>query len=301
MRWLIAGMALALIWSAAGLETFAKGKSHGGGSVSVSGGVSVASGRATYGYSRGHGGYWGGGGGYWGGYWGWPYYGWGWGWPYHRWGWYYSQGPAPVMYAAGINRSAPAALVTDIRPKKAEVRIDGELVGQARDYNGKWDQLWISPGEHEIEFSREGYQTLRLHVKTGPGGYHSIEQNLQKGTGLDPRSTERPARPEATQAAAPSETPRVDWGANQPRESLRSGFLRIDAQPTDAAIYLDGEFLASAAELGRLHGSLPIALGLHTVEVVRPGYSSRTMRVEVNGEEPVKVLIRLDREAPGSP
>ncbi len=68
--------------------------------------------------------------------------------------------------------------------------------------------------------------------------------------------------------------------------------------PPDAAVYLDGEFLARASELSRLHGSLPVARGPHTIEVVRPGFESRAVDVDVEGEMPVRVEIDLQRDAP---
>ena len=64
---------------------------------------------------------------------------------------------------------------------------------------------------------------------------------------------------------------------------------------SDSAVYLDGEFLARASELSRLHGAIPVARGPHRIEVVRPGFESRTVDVDVEGEMPVRVEIDLRR------
>ena len=147
------------------------GSSARGGSSSKA--PSVASGRASYGYGHGHGHGHGGGGyhygyGYYGqgGYYGlYPYYRY-WGWPYYYGGGGY--GPSYGSYAihsGGRYRSAPGAVVTDIRPKRAGIWVDGEYVGQARDFSGRWDVLWLARGNHEFELRKDGYQTLRLFLK----------------------------------------------------------------------------------------------------------------------------------------
>ena len=216
-----------------------------------------------------------------------PYYGWA-AWP---WGWWYTGWPY-YMVRGGVAPAESGVVETDVQPKKAEVRVDGVFVGQARDFNGRWDYLWLEPGEHVLEFSKDGFMTLRRHLDVRQGMHVRVTEQLEKGEGIDPRSSESP-HPPATVAArtgaplpAPRE-PRADSG------TLRRGLLRLDVEPLDAAVYLDGEFLARASELRRLHGALPVADGVHTVEVVRPGYESRTIEVEVAAGEPARVEIVL--------
>ena len=116
-----------------------------------------------------------------------------------------------------------------------------------------------------------------------------------EGEGLDPRSTGPPPEEPAVEER-PAGEPAVELSGESPAARdglLRSGFLRIGAHPADAAVYLDGEFLARADELARLHGALSVAIGTHVIEVVRPGYESQTATVEVSGKEPVRVVVRL--------
>lgn len=247
-------------------------------SLVAAGSVRV-SGRATYGYGGSvhvHGGYWGG--GYWGGCWG-PYWGgyWGFGpyWP--AWGPVY---PPGWVVRVGDPRSGPAILETRVKPKRAEVWVDGKLAGEARDFSGTWDRMWIEPGEHSLELREDGYRTLRVVLDLAPGGYARIEQRLQKGEGLDPRSDEAPPAPAPTDSA------------------LRRALVRFDVEPADAAVYLDGEFLANGDELSRLHGAIPVAEGRHSVEVVRPGYEAERQEIEASAAEPVRVRIVL-RKADG--
>jgi hypothetical protein len=176
-----------------------------------------------------------------------------------------------------------------VTPKKAEIHMDGSFVGQARDYDGRLNVLWVEPGKHTFEFSRDGYMTLRRHVDVRAGMRLQFAEALQKGEGIDPRSTEAPPPTVASERPATAPPPRVDRG------SLERGLLHLGVEPADAAVYLDGEFLARADELASLHGALPVARGRHTVEVVRPGYTSRTMEIDVSGEQAVRVEIALER------
>lgn len=265
------------------------------------------SGRATYGY------------GYHGvytryrpyhyGFWSPWYFGyWGWGYPYYHWGYPYYWGyPGPgyrTVRVAGDVESQPAMLETDVRPRRSEVLVDGQFVGQARDFNGTWDRLFLEPGLRKIEFVKEGYKTLRLYMNLEPGHFYHLRERLEKGEGLDGRSMEAP--PAEIDSGETEELPpaRAPAGAEETgapaaeapaAAALAHGLLRIAATPRDAAVYLDGEFLARADELSRLHGALPVAPGRHVIEVVRPGYAAVTREIVVGRDEPARVEIDLER------
>ncbi len=246
-----------------------------------------ASGQATYGYTRGrsghHGYHHGHGYGYYGhyGHYGYPWY------PY--WGGYYPAWGAYPGMTLRVPETAPAAIETDVRPKKAEVLIDGEFAGQARDFNGTWDLLWLDPGEHVVEFRAPGYKTLRQHVPIAAGGYVRLHWRLEKGEGLDARSTTAP--PASAAPAAVAAAPEVETRLG----TVRSGLLKLAVSPPDAAVYLDGEFLARADELARLHGALPVAQGEHTLEIVRPGYVGDSRRIVVEVGQPLRIEVALQR------
>jgi hypothetical protein len=178
----------------------------------------------------------------------------------------------------------PAVLETAVSPKSATVRLDGEEIGKARDWNGAWDALTLPPGVHVLEFSKEGYRTFRAVVDLAPGMRFRVERDLVKGEGLDPASD---PLPEPRAAAAPT--------AESPPAPPARGFLHLRIRPLDAAVYLDGEFLGSGAELERLHGAIPVGAGTHRVEAVRPGHRSRVVEVEVApGGEAARVEVTLE-------
>ena len=73
------------------------------------------------------------------------------------------------------------------------------------------------------------------------------------------------------------------------------GRLVLSIEPGDASVYLDGRFLGTAEELSRLHAGLVVNPGLHTLEVVRPGF--RAQRTEVVIDEDVETAISVELES----
>lgn len=297
----VVSMALVLLLTAGPAMAQAARTRPGGGSSAAP--RTQAGGRATYGYhGRSHSGhhrhgygyhpyryhY-----GYYGDYgypylFGWPYWGLGFGWG----GWY----PRPV-YRASAPGEAPGALITRVQPKKARVAVDGQFVGKAKNFNGTWDRLWLEPGLYSLELSRKGYQTLRVNVDVHPGMTVKLEEQLREGAGLDPRSQEPPSveARSARQRSRRRET-RIEVPDASAPATLASGLLRLDVVPADAAIYLDGEFLAQAGELRRLHGAIPVATGRHRVEVVRPGYATVSRTVDVGEGTAATLSVVLEAE-----
>lgn len=220
--------------------------------------------------------------------WGYPGYGgpwgygswWGWG-PYGVWPYYGSVGIGTAWAGepwADEDASIPGTVETDVLPRNATVRVDGEELGFAKDFNGTWDALRLAPGVRVLEFSKDGYRTFRAVVDVRAGRTYRIERRLEKGEGLDPGSD-----PLQEAGSAPVGPP-------------ARGFLRFRVEPGDAAVYLDGVFLGSASELGRLRGALPVAAGSHRIEIVRPGFETWTAGVEVSpGGDAARVEVRLTR------
>ena len=249
-----------------------------------------------YGYGAGYVGYpcwgWGAGYGWWGdgwyagvygGFWGWPGYAYG---PYVPWygPWY---GPYDDTYSAAEEappRSGPAIVETGVTPAKAAVLLDGEAVGFASDYNGRWDKLRVVPGSHTIAFELKGYRTLVITFEARPGATYVLKDALVPGEGEDRRSLPAPVIAAPVEPQPPASGP------------IAIGRLRVHAEPPDAAVYLDGEYLGLGAELGRIHGALAIPTGAHRIEAVKPGFVSASRTIEVGGTDVVSVELILQPE-----
>lgn len=267
------------------------GRGHGGGHHH--------GGHRRYGY---RGGYYG-----WGGYYG----GWGGWWPW----WSPGYGTTVIVerdrYGYGYGGDGSGALDTDISPENAQIFVDGEYVGEADDYDGFPTFLWLPRGTYDVAFYLPGYQTIVRQYTVRPGVVIDVEDRMTPGESIPPEELMRPKsterrdariqrnieqnaevdrrEAEAAERAADRDADRGD------AEDQEVGRLVLSLYPPDAAIYLDGHFLGTADEIGRLSAGLVVEPGEHELEVVRPGYGTVRRTVEVPAGEKTEVKFDLNR------
>jgi len=243
------------------------GHHHGGPGVSI-----------QWGYPWGHA---------WGGYGGYGYYGYGWGYP----GW----GSYPVVYpTAGLNYGA---LDLDVSPERAEIWVDGRMVGVADDFDGFPEYLWLEKGTYDVAIYLDGFKTLARQYSIYPGLVIDVEDRLEPGEAIHPSqlaTTSHERRDERLQRERERQEELAASGQGEPREPAPAeeageldargepGRLRLSVTPEDASVYLDGRFLGTGRELARLRAGLIVDPGEHTLQVVRPGREeqSRTFRID---------------------
>ncbi|MDX1503795.1 MAG: PEGA domain-containing protein [Thermoanaerobaculia bacterium] len=227
-----------------------------------------------------------------------PYRWWfGWSGYYHP-GWAYA--PHYWHYWPVVPSRARAALADlggldlNVRPKKAEVYVDGVLVGTAGRYDGFPGHLWLPSGAHELVFYRPGFRTVSRQVTVPPGALLDVNLRMEPGEARPPEEVASPRV--ATAAPRPAPPP----AAGEARTlDLRGdpGRFQIRVEPADASVYLDGRFLGTGGELARLHAGLMVDPGTHELQVVRPGYRPRAERVSVEAGEELELSIVLEAEA----
>lgn len=241
--------------------------------------------------------------------WGWGWGGWGvWGPGWSTWWDPYPWGPTPGWGPRAIVRGSGAgvgALDLDLSPERAEVWIDGEKIGVADDYDGFPDYLYLERGTYDVVFYLPGYKTQARQITVRPGVLIDIDDRLERGeavlpTDLGPKThvqrdlrleRDRQAQEEARQRESAPQQDSLDARAEP-------GRLALDIEPGDASVYLDGRFLGTGSDLGRLRAGLLVDAGEHTLEIVRPGYraESRTIRVESGEQSAIDVALE---PAPG--
>jgi hypothetical protein len=290
-------MALALIPLTAEAQ---RGRGGGGGHVRSGGGVVVR------GYVGGYGGGYAGGyfgspfwGPYWDPFWVGPY----WGYPYYR---YWDRGY--------YDDSAEMRL--EVKPKEAQVYVDGYYAGVVDDFDGVFQRLHVRPGDHE----------LVLYLK----GYHAVTQSLHLGVGQDsrikcalvplaageanepppqpaartvepatpdhpaePRRPGAPQRPYEPMRPAEPRRPAPPPSANEPAAEQGQGFgsLVIRVQPAGADVLIDGERWQGPEGSERL--VIQVSEGSHRVEVRKEGYVPFSTTVRVRGGETAPVNVSL--------
>ena len=239
---------------------------------------------------------------YWNRYcWGWPSC-WGWGWGY--WGPYWHFPPAasyPVYRTPYSYPSASAdlgAVNLVIKPKKADVYVDGRFVGRAKNFDGYPGYLWLEEGSYEISLVRDGYVTFSDRMTVRTGQILDVRLRLEQGLSTPPKVSQAPSvkpSPEAPESVSAVEEAAASTGIRQDVR-VTPGQLDLVVQPSDASVYLDGRFLGSGQELLDLHAGLIVDPGTHSLDVVRPGYEAQRLDFDVESGQTISLRVTLLRD-----
>lgn len=248
----------------------------------------------------GHGGY-----GYGG-----SYYGYGFGYPYYYgpFGYIYYRQPHVSIYSGGYDQEM-GALDLDVRPEKAQIFVDGTLVGVADQYDGFPAYLWLEKGTYDIVIYKEGYETIFRQYTVYPGVVLDVSDQMVRGTAVKPedlyaksteRREERLRRNEERRAASRQAAAQERVGSQvevhqQTGSSAEQGVgrLLLSIIPGDAAVYLDGHFLGTAAELGQLSAGLVVEPGDHMLEAVRPGFETQRVPIQIPAGDRISIDLEL--------
>jgi hypothetical protein len=264
--------------------------------------------------------------GYWGRF-GWWWGGWWWGDSYFP--YYYPHYPYEPYGRRYGDRYTLGALDLDVAPGKTEVYLDGRYIGIVDQYDGFPQYLWLDKGTYDIVFYREGYKTIARQISVYPGTVIDIDDRMEPGESVRPedlasKSTERRDRRiredqtrreeyERRQQESGDEEWR-DRGRRRDRVDERdrdeyrdemtteegrseSGWLRLEVEPDDASVYLDGRFVGTGRELAGLRRGLAVEPGDHHIAVVRPGRKPEERDFEVEAGEETELEIELETGA----
>lgn len=244
-----------------------------------------------------------------------PWYG------YDQWGIYGY--PPPYRY---YNMDPGASVRLDVKPKEAEVYVDGYYAGVVDDFDGVFQRLRVAPGEHEIELYLDGYETVRQRVYLPVNDTFKIRYTMERpSAGEQPEARPQPINPPSPPQAGgyppqaggyppqpggyppppPGRGPagrRMPPPPQQPPDAPRGGqasaygTLAIRVQPGDAEVSIDGEQWRGPDERDRL--VVDVAEGSHTVEIRKSGYRTYVTQVDVRRGEttPLNVSLRAQEE-----
>ena len=106
--------------------------------------------------------------------------------PYYYGGYPYSYyyGGYPYPYYYGSPNYAYDDTVGDIRtqvkPKDAEIYVDGYYAGTADDFDGVFQRLHTEVGGHAVTIQLDGYRTVTQNVYVSPGSTTDVKLSLEK-------------------------------------------------------------------------------------------------------------------------
>lgn len=227
----------------------------------------------------------------------------------------------PAWVAVSPNPNL-AVVDTNIHPKHTRLYLDGRFIGLADDFDGYPDFLYLEPGKYRLECRLGGYQTNLVEIEAEAGYRYDIRFRMKRIKGEKKEHWwDRPERPKPVKrvygpegagsppkvAAGPDPSLRPDLGgeptapAQGPSDSEKMGSLALRVVPPSAAVYLDGEFLATGRELGQLENPVAVKPGPHRLDVVAPGFRGETREVQVAPGETVRLNVTLGKEAGQGP
>jgi PEGA domain len=130
--------------------------------------------------------------------------------------------------------------------RDAGVWIDGEYVGYVKELKGN-KKVLLLPGKHVISARESGYTDCVKEIVVEPGDLQTVDIKM---------------------SLAP--------GATEPKTTVE---LKVTIHPKRAAVFLDGNYVGHASELGGTFHSLLVSPGKHHIKAELPGY--RTFETEV--------------------
>ena len=86
----------------------------------------------------------------------------------------------------------------NVKPKQAQIYVNGRQVGQAKAFDGRPGYLWLKEGSHEVIFYRDGYETVVAEFTIQRGVLSEVKLRMTEGKGIEPsKLTSRSARSDA--------------------------------------------------------------------------------------------------------
>jgi len=220
----------------------------------------------------------------------------------------------PPIYAPYRYLAPESDLRFNVKPKEAEVYVDGYFAGKVEDFNGAFQRLHVAPGQHDIVVFMDGYRSLKQKLYLSPNSTRKIEGTLEKlspGEPLEaapqpsPENRRRddeydrvpPAGGPGSRRMPPPPPPprdRPDREPPTPAASSQSGTLSIRVQPSGSTVFIDGErWTGPAGNDERLIVQVPE--GRHRVEVERDGYERFVTEIDVRRMETAPINVSLTR------
>ena len=145
--------------------------------------------------------------------------------------------------------------------KTSGVWVDGQYVGYVKELKGS-KKVLLLPGEHVISVRQNGYQDFVQTVVLQPGQTQIVRVTMDK--------------------AATGPMPADDELAT----------IRIDVNPSRAAVFVDERFVGHVGEFGGVGKSMLVVPGAHRIRIALPGYE--TFETDINPRPRQKVEVETD-------
>jgi PEGA domain-containing protein len=144
--------------------------------------------------------------------------------------------------------------------KGAGVWVDGQYVGYMKELKGR-KKVLLLPGRHQITARTSGYGDFASGILVEPGQVQTLRVKMSLLPG--------------------AETPKI------------TSELKLTIQPSRAAVFIDGNYVGHAGEMGGAVHSLLVSPGKHRIKVELPGYRSFETEVTLHAGQKSEVKTEL--------
>lgn len=225
---------------------------------------------------------------------------------------YYRPYYARYPYYSGYAATPSGGVDLNVKPKKTQVFINGQYIGNSGAFDGWPRYLWLPKDSYQLILYKPGYVTVERQLTINPGVVIDLKVQLVPGESTPPSELAPPQPPSTSQPAReirsrPSNYVPADLGTDVADAETgaevevrdlpgESGRLQLTVTPGDASVYLDGRFLGRGEDLAGLGAGLVIEPGEHLLEVVRPGREPETVAFRAAAGETVELAVTLEIE-----
>jgi hypothetical protein len=206
----------------------------------------------------------------------------------------------------------------EVKPREAEVFVDGYYAGIVDDFDGTFQRLRLPPGQHEIQIYLDGYHTVRQHIFLTPDNTFKLKYQMEKlEPGAPPETRPVPPPPQQQVGPPPDQyqqqpgayPPQGRPGRRPPQQQAPSpqaqdprsqtppgqpghGFLAVRVQPADADLFVDGQRWQGPQENDQL--LIELSEGRHVIEVRKTGFRTYVTEVDIHSGDtsPVNISLR---------
>jgi hypothetical protein len=226
-------------------------------------------------------------------YYGYPYvYGYGYGYPYYGVGYY------------GGGYSYTGSVRLKVKPRDAEVLVNGYYVGTVDDFDGTFQSLKLEPGPASIEVRAPGFEAFKLDVMVLAGRKITYEENMRAGDpGQAPQPARRPPAGGPDRGVAEDRLEDRDTERGSPAgydgQPPAFGGVRLRIEPRHAQVFVDSYLVGTVDDFDSGKG-LPLESGPQSIEIRADGYESLRIKIWILPDQTITYEDDLTA-APGGP
>jgi hypothetical protein len=219
--------------------------------------------------------------------------------------WYAEQWGMYPPYYRRYNVERESAVRLEVKPKDAEVYVDGFYAGIVDDFNDWYERLYTAPGGHQITLFLDGYRTHTQQAYLTPDHTFKVKFQMEKlapgevaerppapppPPPPDEQEGPRPRGPYGRPGQPPTRNAPSDPSALPPSAERARGTLELRLQPADAEVLVDGQ---SWQRSGADRVTIDLSEGNHSVQVRKSGYVGYLTDVDIRPGETATLDVNL--------